>query len=64
MRRSKLAANPLCESCEAQGLTVSAEHVHHKLPRKQRPDLALSYANLESLCVACHNAKGLNHGDR
>jgi len=31
-----------------------ATMVHHKIPVKERPDLALELDNLESLCDRCH----------
>ena len=51
-----LSHNPLCDRCSAAGLTVAAEHVHHILERKARPDLALDSDNLQALCQPCHNA--------
>ena len=32
-----------------------ANTVHHIIPRKERPDLALDPSNLESICAICHN---------
>lgn len=57
LRAWKLRLFPCCEDCEREGRVELAAHVHHKEPRKARPDLALDPSNLESLCVACHNAK-------
>lgn len=31
-----------------------ATMVHHIIPRKERPDLALVMSNLRSLCAKCH----------
>jgi 5-methylcytosine-specific restriction endonuclease McrA len=56
-RACKLRLNPCCEDCERRGLVVVATQVHHKIDRKERPDLALDLDNLESLCAACHGAK-------
>ena len=56
VRRLKLATAPLCERCQSRGLTVVADQVHHKQELRDRPDLALDVANLESLCRCCHNA--------
>lgn len=57
VRAAKLRLNPLCEECEAKGLTVAAMHVHHILERKARPDLAFEITNLQSLCPPCHGEK-------
>lgn len=59
LRISYLRANPLCERCEANARTTPASHVHHKIERKARPDLSLSWFNLESLCLPCHSS---HHG--
>jgi 5-methylcytosine-specific restriction protein A len=56
LRRVKLAASPLCQVCLERRRYVAAVHVHHVKPRKEAPALALSYDNLQSLCVPCHNA--------
>jgi 5-methylcytosine-specific restriction protein A len=57
IRREKLSIDPLCEVCLKDVRYVPATDVHHKLERKDRPDLALDLDNLESLCKACHGAK-------
>jgi 5-methylcytosine-specific restriction protein A len=57
LRLSKLRENPLCEGCERQGLVTAAVHVHHVKPRKPHPELAYEWANLEALCLPCHNAQ-------
>jgi 5-methylcytosine-specific restriction protein A len=57
VRAQKLAIDPLCEDCLKADRTTAAEHVHHVIERKVRPDLALDISNLESLCKRCHNAK-------
>jgi 5-methylcytosine-specific restriction enzyme A len=64
LRALKLATDPLCEVCRARGDLTPAGHVHHKQPRKQRPDLAYEWSNLESVCPPCHNAKGADGGAR
>ena len=56
LRARKLKATPLCEECRRQGRLTPAVHVHHLQPRKARPDLAYDPANLEALCLPCHNA--------
>lgn len=47
--------HPLCERCRR----AAAAHVHHKIPRRERPELSLSWSNLEALCARCH---GKEHG--
>lgn len=54
LRDSFLKANPLCADCEARDVATPATVVHHKQERLQRPDLALDWDNLESLCSPCH----------
>ena len=50
--RVVLRRHPLCADCQRP-----AQHVHHKVDRKDAPDLAYEWSNLESQCVACHNRK-------
>ena len=49
----------LCERCEAKGLIVPGYIVHHKeyiTPENLNdPSIALSFDNLELLCLDCHN---------
>ena len=52
-REAVLAANPVCNECRR----VPAEQVHHRLERRDRPDLAFTASNLEALCLPCHNGK-------
>jgi len=54
LRSIKLDQNPLCETCEKDGLTTLAVHVHHVKARKAHPDLELDIDNLEALCHPCH----------
>ncbi len=55
LRLRKLARDPLCEVCLANGMTQEAEQVHHKVPfNGLRDPLRLQWANLESVCRACH----------
>lgn len=35
----------------------TATTVHHVIPRKERPDLALCLDNLQSVCPKCHNGE-------
>lgn len=61
LRLSYLKAHPLCERCEAKGLTVPAEEIHHIIPianelgytRMRR--LAYDPRNLQALCRDCHH---------
>ena len=46
----------LCPLCEAQGLTVAGEEVDHIVPLS-RGGAEQDPANLQHLCVPCHNAK-------
>ena len=41
-----------------------ATMVHHIIPVKERPDLALELDNLRSLCDACHAAEHPEKGER
>jgi len=52
-----LAEHPLCEDCEAKGQISAAVDVHHIRDRRDNPDLALDYDNLQALCKPCHNSK-------
>lgn len=56
VRAMKLAANPLCETCEQAGRAVPADVVHHLFPLRDNPEKALRLEYLVSLCHACHNA--------
>ncbi|MBX3014842.1 MAG: HNH endonuclease [Caldilineaceae bacterium] len=55
VRRIKLAMNPICEECQANGIITSANEVDHILPLARggthHPD------NLRSLCKSCHSRK-------
>lgn len=55
-RAAKLRADPLCQACAAEGLTVQAAHVDHWTPLAKGGD-AYSHGNLVSLCVSCHSRK-------
>lgn len=58
IRASKLATgDQMCVRCREAGLIVQAEHVHHRIPREQRPDLVHDWDNLEPLCAECHKAE-------
>ena len=50
------AGRALCENCWRYGKAVPAKVAHHRIPRRERPDLELDVANGVALCAACHNA--------
>jgi 5-methylcytosine-specific restriction enzyme A len=56
----KLAAlkrrlSPLCELCEARGITNLAEMVHHKREVRDDAQARLDLDNMQSLCWSCHS---------
>lgn len=55
LRAQVFARDRYC--CTACGTSTrnGQGHAHHRIPRKDRPDLALSAANVTTLCRACHN---------
>jgi hypothetical protein len=60
MRAWHLAQHPLCVRCqEEDGKLEPATEVDHRIPLAQRPDLALTADNLQSMCTPCHSAKTL-----
>lgn len=44
-----------CQVCKHKGKYSKAYIVHHILHVKDRPELALTKANLMSVCAECHN---------
>ena len=54
LRKAKRQANPLCERCQAKGITRIAELVHHITPLDKGGEL-LAWDNLMSLCRNCHD---------
>jgi 5-methylcytosine-specific restriction enzyme A len=62
VREQYLALHPCCEECQQAGFVRVAAVVHHKIEVTERPDLALDLANLEALCLACHNKKHPQRG--
>ena len=55
VRAAKLAEEPLCRTCMAQGRVTEATEVHHEQPISERRDLRLTPSNLISLCHPCHS---------
>ncbi|WP_418696051.1 HNH endonuclease signature motif containing protein [Barnesiella intestinihominis] len=61
LRAKKLRSSPICEVCEANGLSTLATEVHHKTPVESvahelgMRQLMFDYSNLQSLCHACHS---------
>lgn len=45
-----------CENCGASVTAKGAYRIHHKMPRRKFPELALYPPNLICLCVGCDNA--------
>lgn len=62
LRGLKLAEDPFCERCLERGITVPAVDVHHIQEIALRPELALEYTNLESLCKTCHGSETASKG--
>lgn len=56
LRRLKLGQMPICEICYAEGRMKKATIVDHIIEIKDG-GAALDFANLQSICHACHNKK-------
>jgi 5-methylcytosine-specific restriction endonuclease McrA len=56
-RENKLAHNPFCEQCEANGIITEGYYIDHIEPVLERPDLRLSFNNLQTLCIKCNASK-------
>lgn len=52
-----------CVACGHDAESGRRLEVDHKISRKDRPDLALKLANLQTLCNICHSTKGTQHMD-
>lgn len=51
------------QHCETDGCTAPGPyHYHHVLPRRIRPDLALSPDNIRVLCNSCHSKEHAKQG--
>ncbi len=59
IRRSWLAENPLCVTCNDNGRIVSATVVDHIVPMARGGPNDSS--NYQSLCARCHNVKTAKH---
>ena len=55
LRHAYLAQHPLCETCLQRNYSTPATEVHHKAKRKDYPELAYAWSNLEALCKSCHS---------
>lgn len=53
-----------CEVCGASVRHKGASRVDHRLPRRQRPDLALVLSNLTVKCAKCDNRGAVWKGER
>lgn len=53
-----LGQHPLCEWCQAEGRYESATEVDHRIPRRDRPDLAFDENNCRAGCKPCHARYG------
>jgi 5-methylcytosine-specific restriction protein A len=63
LRASVLTAQPLCRTCEEQGLVVAAILVDHIVPVKDGGPM-WDTANLQPLCNLCHERKSVDEGGR
>ena len=61
IRAAFLKANPLCESCKAEGRLTPAVLVHHQ--RKLTDGGTNDWLNLQALCQACHSRIHAKQGD-
>ncbi|MCV6576280.1 MAG: HNH endonuclease [Cohaesibacter sp.] len=55
IREQRLANDPLCVMCLAEGRTTAANVVDHVVPHKGNRELFFSYSNTQSLCETHHN---------
>ena len=52
-----LSLNPLCVTCESQGIVKGANVVDHITPHKGDMALFWDRSNWQSLCTSCHSRK-------
>ena len=57
LRKSVLAASPLCVRCTQHGLVVRATDVDHVIAHKGDRGLFYARSNLQTLCKSCHSWK-------
>ncbi len=57
LRKAKLAANPMCEPCDAAGLLTLANTVDHAVPVSAGGAPFPGLHELTSMCASCHGAK-------
>lgn len=50
-------ANPMCEACLKRGVIRKVDIADHIVPIKEDWSKRLDYANLQALCIVCHNIK-------
>lgn len=63
-RKWFLARHPLCEWCMEQGVVTAANEVDHRIPRRDRQDLALDEGNCRAACKSCHARYGAKASER
>jgi len=61
IRAAKLAADPFCQ-IRTHCAGIIATEVDHKIPISERPDLRLTWSNLQSACKPCNVAKAHQEG--
>ncbi len=62
IRDRYIAAHPLCDECEMQGVVKAAEEVHHIKPLAQGG--TNDQENLRALCKSCHSRITAREGGR
>jgi len=63
LRDAYIQHSPLCEHCEANGITTRGKEVDHIKPFKGSGDpLRLDWTNLQTLCRSCHATKTARSG--
>lgn len=55
LRLEQLKDEPFCVFCKAQGRTVPATVVDHRIPHRGDEGLFFDGGNLQSLCKVCHD---------
>lgn len=53
MRTAFIVRHPVCNRCKRSAAT----EVHHVQSRRDNPELALTWENLEALCSPCHKSE-------